>query len=1347
MADILGKIGEAFVLLRADGSQLSEDMKKERAKIEKELSSWGGRFKNVGSAMTLGITTPLLAIGAAAVKAGFVIDDALDNIRLKTGATGDTLDDLTLSFKNVFKDVPDDAMAVSDAISEVNRQTGLTGSALDKLAKQQLDLARITKTELNANVQDSAKMFNAWNIATEKQSESLDFVFKTSQKTGVGIGELMQKVTQFGPILREFGFSWEESIVLLGQWQKAGLSAEQILGSMRIAAKHFAESGVPMREGLEKTLQVIKDLGPGTASTNLAIQVFGKSGIVMADAIHKGALSVDDLLNQLKKSPETIDKAVRETEGFAEGLSRLKNEATLALEPLGTRMIAVGEKLLPMFLRLGEIAIKVAEWFAALPEPAQEFALALGGILAAAGPTIYILGQLLTNASTIATTFAKVGPVVINSLGTMTSAATLTSGAMYLIGAAIAAWSLYKIGQAISLINDLHNQSVAAAKDMENANVQGQRNIQLAYQKTGIVVKDAMDAQRLLTAYATGLRGEQIKGVASTSLQYQAWQKGAEEAKKKGTAVKNLTGDTKAQSQSEGGLKIATDATADAQAKALMAQLGLNKGKKEGKSAADEYAESLKKLNQQLSGEDVTKNAKMYLDLLGSTNRVAGLTKSELEGAAQALLDFITKMERAGTTTTQQFKDAKIAYADVMAELRKTDIDERIKKISESFSGDELKRNAEAYIGYLQQIGTTTGLTGEETKEITDALEAYMSRMQQLGQTTSEEFAKVQAARDKLLLPTKAPSIDLSKMTPGMPVPDRAAEIQRQMEQLSILGKTGSREFEKLQQEWDVLMHHMLETGKTTGTGLFESIKGAITGGLGANDFGKQIGDTILGALKGGGDVGKSVGGLIGNNIGSSVGKKLSDSLGKHVGSKMGGMFGKTVGGVLGSVIPGLGTMLGSMLGDFIGKGLGKIMGKIGGFFKDLFGGPSKKELEGRSLAGEARDVFVGSLNEEQKKELAIQTGITGAWRGNEKGAATVIAIRDALVSVGHAGEEATMWADRIFQAEKQGPDAVRKVITELKNIIGDKIPGLAVGGVVSSPTLATIGERGPEAIMPIENLEQLMLNRDVKVLATFGGFLRREREMSRPMPVMTAPEPTPMATPTVPVPELEPINFNVLISSIGGLIKVLQRPRESQNITVAPNEPTTIIPPKISVPKIEPVINPNVFTSSMGGLIKILQRQQNREMPQPVTIVPNEAAPVLTPNVAPLLPERDEMIPKLTLFNSSIDAFVDTLRRQQTPTVDVGLGAQEVLARTRAEPPMGSMTPADLSSNTELDMKLKSMIQMLGKRQINFSPEFHGVLGPDMKTYLRTTMWPAFLEVLREDGALRAETSVVING
>jgi hypothetical protein len=85
----------------------------------------------------------------------------------------------------------------------------------------------------------------------------------------------------------------------------------------------------------------------------------------------------------------------------------------------------------------------------------------------------------------------------------------------------------------------------------------------------------------------------------------------------------------------------------------------------------------------------------------------------------------------------------------------------------------------------------------------------------------------------------------------------------------------------------------------------------------------KQLPQTIIAAIQGGGDVGKAVGASIGKSIGDSLAQKA----GSKVANALGGKIGSAIGGIVGSVVPVLGTAIGAVVGGAIGKGIGKLFG------------------------------------------------------------------------------------------------------------------------------------------------------------------------------------------------------------------------------------------------------------------------------------------------------------------------------------------------------------------------------------------------------------------------------------
>lgn len=320
--------------------------------VDKEVDGPLGRIRSkagaIGKAVGLGLGAAVIGGGAALVGVGMKIDDALDNIAIKTGATGDGLAKLEGSFRNVAKRVPNDLGEVSDAIAGVASRTGLTGKPLEDLSTQLLTLSRLTGKDLNTTLEESTRFFGDWGVSVEDQGPSLDKLFAISQKTGVGMSDLQSRLVKFGGPLRQLGFGWEESAALIGKFQKEGVNTDLVLGSMRMALGKMAKAGEDPAKTLSRVTDEIKNAGSAGEANALAMELFGaKAGPDMAAAIREGRFEVDDLLKSVGNSPDQIAKAAKSTDGFAETWGRLKNKAMLALEPMATAVVQFVDRTLP----------------------------------------------------------------------------------------------------------------------------------------------------------------------------------------------------------------------------------------------------------------------------------------------------------------------------------------------------------------------------------------------------------------------------------------------------------------------------------------------------------------------------------------------------------------------------------------------------------------------------------------------------------------------------------------------------------------------------------------------------------------------------------------------------------------------------------------------------------------------------------------------------------------------------------------------------------------------------------------------------------------------------------------
>ena len=216
--------------------------------------------------------------------------------------------------------------------------------------------------------------------------------------------------------------------------------------------------------------------------------------------------------------------------------------------------------------------------------------------------------------------------------------------------------------------------------------------------------------------------------------------------------------------------------------------------------------------------------------------------------------------------------------------------------------------------------------------------------------------------------------------------------------------------------------------------------------------FGAEIGQTFARALEGGGGFLGAIQSL-GVQGGTRLGEALSGGLAKRMAAGT-GFLAKGLGSVLGKAAGMAIPLIGPVIGSLIGK---------------LFsiGGPSKAERAGRETAGAFRDGVIATLNDGQLAE-ASQAALGGAWRGNEQGAQFLIGVRDAYLAVGKSAADAEAMVTRLWKAEARGPEAVAAVQREMQVVL-DQAAELTARNQDIVRGLEGIRDAGPAAFNPAQ--------------------------------------------------------------------------------------------------------------------------------------------------------------------------------------------------------------------------------------------------------------------------------------
>lgn len=403
--------------------------------IGSKVSDVGNKISSVGGTLTKSVTGPLVAVGAASLAAWAEVDDAMDSIVKKTGATGEALEEMQGIAENLATSIPTDFGTAADAVAEVNTRFGLMGDDLEEVSGKFIKFADITGTDVNTAIDQVQSTMAAWNISSERAGTVLDLLNTVSQNTGIDVMELSNILQDNQVIFDEMGLSIADAANFVGQLDTNGVDASTAMAGLKKAMQNATAEGVPLDQALAELEETLKSGKTDTEAYQAAMEMFGnKAGPALASAIQQGNISFTDLQGTLTGFAGSVESTFDATLDPMDQMKTTMNELKLAGADLGE---AIQTAALPMIQGLAEVVTTLTEKFRALSPEQQETIVKIGAIVAAIGPLLMIGGKIIVGIGSVISTIGAISGAISAFIPVI--AAVATAAAPFLVGGAIVA--------------------------------------------------------------------------------------------------------------------------------------------------------------------------------------------------------------------------------------------------------------------------------------------------------------------------------------------------------------------------------------------------------------------------------------------------------------------------------------------------------------------------------------------------------------------------------------------------------------------------------------------------------------------------------------------------------------------------------------------------------------------------------------------------------------------------------------------------------------------------------------------------------------------------------------------
>ena len=380
------------------------------------MKSFGKRSTEFGKSMSLRVTAPILAFGAAAIAAASELDTLTDEMAAGTGATGDALESLSNSAREVFAATGQSAEVVGAAMADLNTQFGLTGTELEGLGTQLVHAARIMKVDAAQAATSLGQAMDQFGVDSSEAGKHLDHLMKLSQDTGVNFGSLLDQLRQYSPAFNTANFTMAETADVFAQLSGAGLNVSEIMPGIKSSMLKMADAGVPVKETFIAVTQAIKNAATEQEAIALAFEHFGVEGSTRLHvAIRNLGIDFSSLGENIDASTGTVNKAVEETRTLSQAWEEFRTTLIKEFAPVAVK---VADSLKAMLMNIKPAVVSIGEFVANNPR-VVELGFAITAVAAAVGPFAIAIGGLVKVFAGIKTALVFILPALKVLLGAL----------------------------------------------------------------------------------------------------------------------------------------------------------------------------------------------------------------------------------------------------------------------------------------------------------------------------------------------------------------------------------------------------------------------------------------------------------------------------------------------------------------------------------------------------------------------------------------------------------------------------------------------------------------------------------------------------------------------------------------------------------------------------------------------------------------------------------------------------------------------------------------------------------------------------------------------------------------
>lgn len=416
--------------------------------VETKSEAVAKKFNNAGKALTVGLTTPLVAFGTYAVKTASDFDSASNQIQASLNLSTSSAKEFDQVLRDIYNAGYGESYEdVANKISYVAQATGeLDPSKVKELATNAMALEDTFGSDFNETIRGVTNLMTHFGISSD---EAFDLFAKGSQAGLDYTSELGDNIAEYGGNFKQAGYSAEEYFQLLANGTKNGAyNLDKVNDSINEVKNRLGDG-------------TIKDsLSMFSKDTQTAFKNWENGKGTMKDVINSIVSDISNCTNEQKQltmaqtafgtmgedanlkvvtSLTTVGNSFTNVKGAMEGIKEVKYDDLGSMlealkRQLGDVALEAGNELMPAIQGIiGGIQNLVA-WFKSLDPETKAMIGNIAQVATVVGPALILFSKLVGAIRNVTGAFKTVGSGMLKAKNLMVGFAGVIKGGLGTLG-------------------------------------------------------------------------------------------------------------------------------------------------------------------------------------------------------------------------------------------------------------------------------------------------------------------------------------------------------------------------------------------------------------------------------------------------------------------------------------------------------------------------------------------------------------------------------------------------------------------------------------------------------------------------------------------------------------------------------------------------------------------------------------------------------------------------------------------------------------------------------------------------------------------------------------------------